>query len=180
MHRSAISACSGRSANRSGPATDWPPEASQIWLEVLASSGLWHEQAGSLHLAYRDDEAQVLREFAQECSRSGEPVDLLDARQVRERAAAVKRDGLQLALWSPAEVCVDPREVVAGLPDWLARRFGVDFQFGRTITAVQMPEVFSGDARWSAGRLWVCCGDELNCFSPSSSANAAWSGASSR
>ena len=31
----------------------------QHWLQVLASSSLWHEQTGSLHLAYRDDEAQI-------------------------------------------------------------------------------------------------------------------------
>src|SRR5690349_6962939 len=36
----------------------------EIWLEVLTASGLWHDRCGSLHLAYQDDEAQVLREFA--------------------------------------------------------------------------------------------------------------------
>src|SRR5690242_14905365 len=36
-----------------------------LWLEVLASSGLWHARCGSLHLAYREDEAQVLAEFAE-------------------------------------------------------------------------------------------------------------------
>ena len=55
----------------------------QIWLEVLESSSLWHERTGSLHLAYRDDEAQVLREFARECAGHGEPVDLLTPQQVR-------------------------------------------------------------------------------------------------
>ena len=58
---------------------------------------------------------------------------------IGQRTSAVKLDGLQLALWSPHEVCVDPREVIAGLPEWLSRRFGVVFQFGRTITAVEMP-----------------------------------------
>ena len=83
------------------------------------------------------------------------------SRSANERAA-VKRDGLQLALWSPHEACVDPREVVAGLPEWLARRFGVDFQFDQAITAVAMPAVIAGNARWSADRLWICSGDELN------------------
>src|SRR5919201_4720332 len=34
------------------------------WLDVLRAADLWHAQTGSLHLAYRDDEAAVLREFA--------------------------------------------------------------------------------------------------------------------
>jgi FAD dependent oxidoreductase TIGR03364 len=133
----------------------------QHWLQVLASSSLWHEQTGSLHLAYRDDEAQVLREFGRELSAQGEAVDLLIPDQVQERTRAVKRDGLQLALWSPHEVCIDPREVIAGLPPWLAIRFGVVFEFGRTITAVETRRVISGQASWSAERVWICSGDEL-------------------
>jgi FAD dependent oxidoreductase TIGR03364 len=133
----------------------------EVWLELLASSGLWHERTGSLHLAYRDDEAQVLREFAEESIDQGAPMVLLSPHQVGTRARAVKRDGLQLALWSPQEVCIDPREVLAGLPAWLAQRFGVEFHFNRTITAVEMPVVIAGNLRWSVERLWICSGDEL-------------------
>jgi FAD dependent oxidoreductase TIGR03364 len=132
-----------------------------LWLDVLASSGLWHERTGSLHLAYRDDEAQVLREFARESRDQGEPVEILGPAEVVQRARAVVQDGLHLAIGSPREVCVDPREVVARLPDWLARHFGVEFQFDCAITAADPPRVFSGQTEWSANRLWVCCGDEL-------------------
>jgi FAD dependent oxidoreductase TIGR03364 len=133
----------------------------QIWLDVLNACGFWHERAGSLHLAYRDDEAQVLREFAQESQDRGELVELLSPPEVSLRAGAVKRVGLRLGLWSRDEVCVDPREVVAGLPAWLSRHYGVDFRFGSAVTAVQLPEVRSDDTAWSADRLWLCCGDEL-------------------
>src|ERR1700733_15322172 len=107
-----------------GPLRRLAVRSLEIWMEVLASSGLWHERTGSLHLAYRHDEAQVLREFAQECVSHGEPVDLLTPEQVGERTAAVRRAGLQLAMASHQEACVDPREVVAGLPAWLSRCFG--------------------------------------------------------
>jgi D-hydroxyproline dehydrogenase subunit beta len=149
-----------------GPRRSLASRSLQIWLGVLASSGLWHEQTGSLHLAYRDDEAQVLREFAQECLENGVPVDLLGPAQVGDLAPAVKRAGLQLALFSPCEVCVEPRAVSAQLPDWLARAFGVVFHFGCTITAVEMPELVAGRTRWTAGRLWICCGDELRLLFP--------------
>ena len=144
-----------------GPLRSLADRQLAIWLEVLGSSGSWHEQTGSLHLAYRDDEAQVLREFARESRDHGEPVEILGPAEVAERAKAVVQDGLHLAIGSRLEVCVDPREVVARLPDWLSRRFGVEFHFNRAITAVEMPSVFSGQTRWSANRLWVCCGDEL-------------------
>src|SRR6478736_4119614 len=35
----------------------------ETWLEVLRAAGIWHDRAGSLHLAYHEDEAQVLAEF---------------------------------------------------------------------------------------------------------------------
>ena len=124
-----------------GPLRRLAARSLQIWLEILESSSLWHERTGSLHLAYRDDEAQVLREFARECADHGEPVDLLTPQQVRARTTVVKQEGLQVALASHQEVCVDPREVVSGLPDWLHRCFGVDFEFGRTITAAEIPTV---------------------------------------
>ena len=149
-----------------GPRHRLATRSVKIWLDVLASSGLWHEQSGSLHLAYRDDEAQVLREFAQECLGNGVPVDLLGPASVALRAAAVKRAGLQVGLWSPCEVCVDPREVTSGLPDWLTRTFGVAFQFGCAVTAVQMPELVAGGMKWTARRLWICCGDELRLLFP--------------
>jgi D-hydroxyproline dehydrogenase subunit beta len=144
-----------------GPLRSMAERSLQIWLDVLRSSGLWHERTGSLHLAYRDDEAQVLEEFARECRQHGQPVERLRPAEVVQRASAVVVNGLRLGIGSHLEVCVDPREVIAQLPDWLSRTFGVEFQFNRSITVADMPNVFSGQARWSASRLWICCGDEL-------------------
>ena len=93
-----------------GPLRSLAERSLRWWLEVLGSSGLWHEQTGSLHLAYRDDEAQVLREFALESRDHGEPFELLGPAAVADRARAVVQDGLQLALDSRDEVCVDPRK----------------------------------------------------------------------
>src|SRR6516164_8199423 len=84
----------------------------EIWLDVLGASGLWHDRCGSLHVAYQDDEAQVLREFGA-ASREERGCDLLSPAEVLRRSAAVRPDGLRAGLWSPVEVCVDPREVIA-------------------------------------------------------------------
>ncbi len=98
--RSAILVCSGRLVSRLVRCGVWLSGACDVWLEVLGSSGSWHEQTGSLHLAYRDDEAQVLREFALESRNHGEPFELLGPAAVADRARAVVQDGLQLALGS--------------------------------------------------------------------------------
>ncbi|MEM8947458.1 MAG: FAD-dependent oxidoreductase, partial [Planctomycetota bacterium] len=35
-----------------------------LWLEFLGDSQIWHQESGSLHLAYREDELSVLQDFA--------------------------------------------------------------------------------------------------------------------
>jgi D-hydroxyproline dehydrogenase subunit beta len=144
-----------------GPARKLAVRSLEIWGQILTESQLWHDTAGSLHLAYRDDEAQVLREFAALCADHGEAVEMLAPREISERAPAVKQDGLQLALYSSREVCVDPRAVIARLPGWLAAKFGVVFHFDSPIAKIELPDIVSGSRRWTASRSWVCSGDEL-------------------
>ncbi len=144
-----------------GPLRSLATRSLEVWSQLLTETRLWHEIAGSVHLAYRDDEAQVLREFAGECAAHGEAVELLSPNEAFERTPAIKREGLELALFSPREVCIDPREVVATLPGWLSARFGVAFHFDSPITTVDLPDVVSGTTRWRASRAWVCAGDEL-------------------
>jgi D-hydroxyproline dehydrogenase subunit beta len=136
------------------------------WLEVLPAAGLWHAQTGSLHLAYRDDEAAVLNEFAEAAPGQAIDVRVLTPGEVRERAPAVRPDGLRLGLFSPAELCVDPREVIAGLPAWLTQEHGVTFYICHTVTAFDGRRVRAGCREWAAGRLWVCAGDDLQTLYP--------------
>jgi FAD dependent oxidoreductase TIGR03364 len=137
-----------------------------IWLEVLGESGLWHDRVGSLHLAYHDDEAQVLGEFIERARGEGRSVDWISPGQVAERSPAVRQDGLKGAMWSAGEVCVDPREVIAKFPAWLARRFGIAFEFGRAVSGYDGSAVRAGDSTWKASRLWVCSGNDLATLYP--------------
>ncbi len=149
-----------------GPRRDLAVRSLEIWAEVLRASGLWHERTGSLHLAYRDDEAQVLREFAREAGQAGLDCDLLGPRQVLERSGAVKASRLRAGLWSPAESCVDPREVVAGLPGWLANEFGVHFRFESAVAGYEHPLLIVSGQEWTADHLYVCAGDDLQTLYP--------------
>jgi len=138
----------------------------EIWLTVLQSSGLWHEQTGSLHLANREDEAQVLREFVHASAHEGFACELLTPDGVVKRAPAVQRKGLQAGMWSATETCVDPREVVARLPGWLASAFGVEFRFEYAVTAHEGRSVRAGGQEWTVEHLWVCSGDDFQSLFP--------------
>src|SRR5262245_53916250 len=87
-----------------GPRYDLARRSRELWLEVLQASGIWHRQCGSLHLAYHDDEVQVLREFTAEALPSERPCELWPASQVTARFPAVRAVGLRGGLWSPVEV----------------------------------------------------------------------------
>ncbi len=117
----------------------------EIWLDILEASGLWHERTGSLHLAYRDDEAQVLREFAGECEDHGERVELIGPSGVRERAPAVRTEGLQLAL-------VEPSRSLRRSARSFARLAGLAFAPIRSRLPVRLDHHRGGDAGDLRGR----------------------------
>lgn len=147
----------------------------ELWLEVLTEAELWHDPVGSLHLAYYEDEAAVLSEFASTADEHGYECQLLSSGEVAKRSPAVKTSGLVAGLWSPTEVCVDPRQVIADLPGWLARRYGVQFEFNCAVTGYDRPRVSAGGRTYEAGRLVVCSGADFQTLYPDVFAAAGFS-----
>jgi FAD dependent oxidoreductase TIGR03364 len=137
-----------------------------IWRDVLRDAALWHDPVGSLHLAYHEDEAQVLREFVGEASAKGYDCTILSPRHVLEKSPAVRGESLLAGMWSPTETCVDPREVVDALPNWLAHKYGVHFEFGCPVAGYDRPYVKAGGREWAADHLWVCTGDDFHTLYP--------------
>jgi D-hydroxyproline dehydrogenase subunit beta len=149
-----------------GPRYQLARRSLEIWREVLAESGLWHSAAGSLHLAYHEDEVAVLHEFLESAPQHGYECEWLDAAQAALRSAAINPHNLRGALWSPTEVCVDPREILAQLPGWLHQTYGVWFEFDCAVMAYQRPQVLAGGREWRADNLYVCAGEDLQALYP--------------
>jgi FAD dependent oxidoreductase TIGR03364 len=144
----------------------------ELWLEVLTASGLWHRRCGSLHLAYHEDEAQVLREFVAECAGPDRPCELWTPAQVTARSPAVVPRGLRAGLWSPVELAIDPRQVIAELPAWLARSWGVDFAFGTPVLGHDLPRVLTPDGDRLVRRLVICTGTDFRELAPAAFAGS--------
>src|SRR5262245_48068523 len=123
-----------------GPLYQLARRSRELWLEVLTASGLWYRPCGSLHLAYHEDEAQVLREFVAESVGQDRPCQLWTPAQISARVPTVVPAGLRAGLWSPLELAVDPRQVIAELPAWLARTYSVDFAFGTPVLGHHLPQ----------------------------------------
>ncbi len=136
-----------------------------IWDEVLAASKLDCLRTGSLHVAHHDDEAGVLREFAEIGPPAGYPCHWLNAAQTLAMSNAVQPDGLRGSLWSETEITVDPRQIVAKLPEYL-RELGVELRYGTAVRSIELPFIEAGGERWEVGAAIVCGGDDFETLYP--------------
>lgn len=155
-----------------GPLYQLARRSRELWLEVLVASGLWHRECGSLHLAYHDDEAQVLSEFAAQSHGSDRPCPLWTPAQVTAQFPAVIQSRLRAGLWSPLELAVDPRQVIAELPAWLARTYGVEFAYGTPVLGHDLPRVFTPDGDRIVRRLVICTGADFRELAPTAFAKS--------
>ena len=138
----------------------------KIWLEVLESAKLPFSAQGSLHVAYREDEAAVAREFSEGASALGYDCSWLSPDETLRRTRAVRPDGLLGALWSSTELTVDPRQVIAGLPRFLAERYGVRFSFNTAVQKVETCRLEAAGKQWEAGSIIVASGDDFQTLFP--------------
>jgi FAD dependent oxidoreductase TIGR03364 len=144
----------------------------ELWLAVLSWAGLPHWPAGSLHLVYRQDEAEVAHEFSDLAPGLGFQCTWLNAGQVRDRSSAARTHALIGALWSPTEVTVDPRLTVAALPEFLHKQLGVQFRFGCAVHRIELPCVEAGGEMWNVERAVVCTGDDFESLYPQAYADS--------
>lgn len=136
-----------------------------IWREVLGASRIDHDPCGSLHLAYHDDEAQILAEFI---DRHGDEFAAvrLSASEISARYPAINPHQLRSGMFTPNEINIDARQTIATLPDWLHHTLGVDFVFGCTVRDFQNPRITTTLGEWSAPRIVVCTGVDFRDLAP--------------
>lgn len=136
-----------------------------IWKEVCIEAGLWHEEKGSLHLAYNDLELQVIEEFV-EANQSLRPITVLNSAQAVAMSDAVNPSNLKGALYSKDEMIIESRVAIQKLPAYLADKYGVVFNFKTAITVIEYPVVKSGKQQWSADEIFVCSGADFETLYP--------------
>ncbi|NEO55590.1 MAG: TIGR03364 family FAD-dependent oxidoreductase [Okeania sp. SIO3B5] len=156
-----------------GELRDRALKSREIWLEVGAKAGFHLDQCGSLHLAYREDELQVIKEFIETTTQQEqETLALLTPEQVAEKTPAVITDGLLGALWSATEIIVDPREAIKKIPGFLSAEYNVEFKFGTVVTEISHPYLTAGGEKWQADHIFVCSGTDFETLYPDTFANS--------
>ena len=139
----------------------------EIWTALGKEAGFFIRETGSLHLAHREDEAAVLGEFARMAPELCVPVELLSPAETLARSPMANPTNLRGALWSAGEVCVDPREALALLPEYLNRTFGIEFRFGTPVVRIDDGAAVTSDGQIvRASRIVICTGEDLRSLFP--------------
>ena len=139
----------------------------KLWLEFLEDAKVWHRACGSLHVASREDELEVIEEFARLSPQVGFDCRMLTPEEAVSLSPGLQPEGLLGALWSPTEVSVDPRQVLSEMPRWLNERYGVEFRYGVPIQQATKQAVIAGDgSRYLADRVIVAAGSDFRLLYP--------------
>ena len=141
------------------------------WI-YLKEASLPYFPTGSLHVAYREDEAAVGREFAELAKPLGYECEWLDKRQTLSKTSAIRSEQLIGALWSPTEMTVDPRLTIARLPEFLSERYGVKFHFNSPAIGVEANQLQTNDCTCTAAAIVVAGGDDFQTLFPELFRNA--------
>ena len=151
---------------------DLARKSCQRWLTLLENSRLWHLRCGSLHLAYHDDEWQVLQEFHAKAQTKGLDLSLLTPSMLLEKYPALVAENLQGGLFSPTEINVDPRQVTRELPRYLQEVHHVDFYWSTRVTGFDLPQIDTTRGKLQTDRLILCTGVDFRELLPEAFANS--------
>lgn len=136
----------------------------KIWKEVCDDAGIWYDEVGSLHVAHQKDEWNVLQELSEIYNHRH--YRLLNATDTISKSAVIVKEGLEGSLFSADEMIVDPRVAIFAIPAWLTEKYTVEFLFGKAVTDVCYPAVYTGSEEWEADEIYVCSGADFETLYP--------------
>ncbi len=148
-----------------GPLFERAMLSRSIWKQTCKEAGIWHDEVGSLHLAYHDDELEVIEQYAN-INKSYRDCALLSPQQALNKSTSVNPDGLKGALWSSTEMIVEAREAIAAVAKYLAEQQGVIFHWNTAISQVTTNTVTSGTKQYHADEIFICSGVEFETLYP--------------
>lgn len=138
----------------------------ELWLELAKSIDIWAQTCGSLHLAHREDEWAVIQEF---CSLAKQHADVrpLNAKETTSKTDGANPDGLLGSMWSPTELCVNPRHAIQQLAVYLHTLPNIDMHFETTATAIDGETIRASNGNcWQAQQVIVCGGSDFETLFP--------------
>ncbi|MEO7212993.1 TIGR03364 family FAD-dependent oxidoreductase [Mucilaginibacter sp.] len=148
-----------------GPLFERAMLSRSIWKQTCVDAGIWHDEVGSLHVAYHDDELEVMEQYAN-INKTHRDCALLTPQQALEKSPGVNPDGLKGALWSGTEMIVEARAAIGNIAQYLADKYDVKFYWNTAISHVEQSTVLSGTRSWQTDEIFICSGVEFETLYP--------------
>ncbi len=140
--------------------------ARQHWIEVAEQAGFWINKNGSLHVAYHQDEWDVLKEFMELYKESEYQCSLLNSSDVLAKSPAVRNKNLYGGLWSETEGTVYAREAIRRIPLWLEEKYGLILKFGHVVKEISLPHIKTTRENWTVDKVFICNGADFETLYP--------------
>ena len=136
-----------------------------IWKQICTEANIWHDEVGSLHLAYSADELQVMEQYS-DINQAHRDCRLLTPQQTLQKSGGVNAGGLKGALWSGTEMIVEARAAIGHIAQYLSEKYAVGFHWNTAVSQVQKNAVTCGNKKWQADEVFICSGIEFETLYP--------------
>lgn len=137
-----------------------------VWKEIADEAGFWKDECGSMHLAYHEDEWQVLQELHEAFNKNSRPVSLKNKSEITQKINGANPKNLIGGLFSETELIIDPREAIASLPAYLSEKYNLHFVWNKNVSAVEKHKVWMGDEFMQADIICICSGADFEALFP--------------
>jgi len=139
----------------------------EVWKEYLKDAKINFDPCGSVHLAYDNEEKNVVEELYEHFVKSQRPVELLTPAAIQDKFNGINQHNLQCGLYSSDETIIDPREGIKHLPAYLKTYYNIDILWGTAVTNVTTNTVWSFKTKYNADLVCVCSGADFETLYPS-------------
>jgi FAD dependent oxidoreductase TIGR03364 len=138
----------------------------EIWKEYLKNAKIPFDPCGSIHLAYDNEEQNVVEELYEHFLKSQRPVTLLSPESIQQKFKGINGENLKSGLFSSDETIIDPREGIKHLPTYLKDYYNIDIIWGTAVTNVTTNTVWSFKTKYNADIICVCSGADFETLYP--------------
>ena len=105
----------------------------KVWKEVCEDAKIWYKETGSLQLLCNPIEISMGQEFYDEEKNARPNLEFYTLSQVQSIVPFINKQFVRGALFSPTEIIVEARSAIREIPEYLKRKYNVNFHFNTTI-----------------------------------------------
>ena len=142
-------------------------QSRETWTNICKNAGIWHHSSGSLQLFTNTIELEMANEFYNTEIHHRPNLKILNPNECLKMAPNLNQKNVIGGLFSSTEIIVESREAIRVIPTYLAAKYNIEFNFGKTIIECTSEKVRTSDGEtYLADIIVLCSGYETNLLYP--------------